>query len=152
MTRLEKLLLPLPVFLAFNLFLPLTAIASEDEIEDMINHWSSENIVTERKVAQTTSVSQLKDVSPTDWAYKALQSLVERYGCIAGYPNSTYRGNRAISRYEFAAGLNACLSQIERLIQQNEAVSRQDLETINRLAQDYQTELATLGSKVSSST
>ncbi|MGL5873773.1 MAG: iron uptake porin, partial [Xenococcaceae cyanobacterium] len=111
MTRFKNLLLSLPVFFAFNLFLPLSANASEDEIENIINSWSSENIAAKGAIAQTTSVSQLKDVSPTDWAYQALQSLVERYGCIAGYPNGTYRGNRAISRYEFAAGLNACLSQ-----------------------------------------
>lgn len=44
---------------------------------------------------QVTSVSQLTDVKPTDWAFQALQSLVERYGCIVGYPDKTYRGNRA---------------------------------------------------------
>ena len=65
---------------------------------------------------QVTNVSQLRDVSPGDWAFEALRSLVERYGCIAGYPDGTYRGNRAMSRYEFAAGLNACLQQIERLL------------------------------------
>ncbi|MGB5899009.1 MAG: iron uptake porin, partial [Geitlerinemataceae cyanobacterium] len=53
--------------------------------------------------SQVTSVSQLSDVQPTDWAFQALQSLVERYGCIAGYPDGTYRGNRALTRYEFAA-------------------------------------------------
>ena len=58
---------------------------------------------------QVTNVNQLRDVYPTDWAYEALRSLVDRYGCIVGYPNQTYRGNRALSRYEFAAGLNACL-------------------------------------------
>lgn len=55
-------------------------------------------------MSQVTSVSQFSDVQPTDWALLALQSLVERYGCIAGYPNSIYRGNRAITRYKFAAG------------------------------------------------
>lgn len=40
--------------------------------------------------AQVTSVSQLSDVQPTDWAFQALQSLVERYGCIAGYPDGTF--------------------------------------------------------------
>jgi S-layer homology domain len=57
-------------------------------------------------LAQITTVSQLSDIKPTDWAFQALQSLVERYGCIAGYPDKTYRGNRALTRYEFAAGLN----------------------------------------------
>jgi len=29
---------------------------------------------------QVTSVAQLSDVNPSDWAFQALQSLVERYG------------------------------------------------------------------------
>jgi hypothetical protein len=70
----------------------------------------------EQAVSQVTSVSQLSDVQPGDWAFQALQSLVERYGCIAGYPNGTFRGNRALSRYEFAAGLNACLDRVNELI------------------------------------
>lgn len=61
------------------------------------------------EIGQVTSVSQLSDVQPTDWAFQALQSLVERYGCIAGYPDGTFRGNRAATRYELAAALNACL-------------------------------------------
>ena len=67
-------------------------------------------------MAQVTSVSQLSDVQPTDWAFQALHSLVERYGCIAGFPNQTYRGDQALTRYEFAAGLNACLNQVNELI------------------------------------
>jgi hypothetical protein len=35
-------------------------------------------------------VTQLRDVSPGDWAFEALRSLVERYGCIAGYPDGTF--------------------------------------------------------------
>ena len=65
---------------------------------------------------QVTSVTQLSDVQPTDWAFQALQSLVERYGCIAGYPDGTYKGNRAMTRFDFAAGLNACLDRITELI------------------------------------
>lgn len=55
-------------------------------------------------------------MQPTDWAFQALQSLVKRYSCIAGYPNGTFRGNRALTRYEFAAGLNACLERVNELI------------------------------------
>ena len=58
-------------------------------------------------VSQITSVSELRDVTPDAWAYEALKSLVERYGCIVGYPDRTFRGDRALSRWEFAAGLNA---------------------------------------------
>ena len=66
------------------------------------------NTLAEKPFAQVNSVSQLSDVKQTDWAFQALQSLVGRYGCIAGYPDGTYRGNRAMTRYEFAAGLNSC--------------------------------------------
>ena len=97
---------------------------------------------------QVTNVNQLRDVSPSDWAYEALRSLVDRYGCIVGYPDQTYRGGQALSRYEFAAGLNACLNQIERLIASSEAVLREDIETINRLLQEFEAELATLGGRV----
>ncbi|BFM38656.1 probable porin; major outer membrane protein [Synechocystis sp. LKSZ1] len=97
---------------------------------------------------QVTSVSELRDVAPNDWAYEALKSLVERYGCIVGYPDKTFRGNRALSRWEFAAGLNACMNTMERLLQENVAVLRQDIDTLKRLAEDFQAELAALGTRV----
>ncbi|BAQ60801.1 hypothetical protein GM3708_1207 [Geminocystis sp. NIES-3708] len=97
---------------------------------------------------QVTSVSQLRDVSPNDWAFEALRSLVERYGCIVGYPDRTFRGNRALSRYEFAAGLNACMQQIERLIASSESILKEDIEKLKRLMVEFETELATLGARV----
>ncbi|MBW4537866.1 MAG: iron uptake porin [Myxacorys chilensis ATA2-1-KO14] len=99
---------------------------------------------------QVTSVSQLSDVRPTDWAFQALQSLVERYGCIAGYPDRTYRGNRATTRYEFAAGLNACLDRVNELIAASTAdlVKKEDLATLQRLQEEFATELATLRGRV----
>ncbi|WP_017651543.1 iron uptake porin [Fortiea contorta] len=101
-------------------------------------------------MAQVTSVSQLSDVQTTDWAFQALQSLVERYGCIAGYPNGTYRGNRALTRYEFAAGLNACLDRVNELIATGTAdlVTKQDLATLQRLQETFAAELATLRGRV----
>ncbi|MEH1772161.1 iron uptake porin [Nostoc sp.] len=111
---------------------------------------SLESPATADAVAQVTSVSQLSDVQPTDWAFQALQSLVERYGCIAGYPNSTYRGNRAMTRYEFAAGLNACLQRINELIatSTNDLVKKQDLTTLQKLQEEFTAELATLRGRV----
>ena len=107
-------------------------------------------LATTDAVAQVTSVSQLSDVQPTDWAFQALQSLVERYGCIAGYPNSTYRGNRAMTRYEFAAGLKACLERINELIatSTNDLVKKEDLATLQKLQEEFTAELATLRGRV----
>jgi hypothetical protein len=100
-------------------------------------------------MSQVTSVSQLSDVRPTDWAFQALQSLVERYGCIVGYPDGTYRGNRALTRYEFAAGVNACLDKVTQLIgSTGNLVTRDDLAILQRLQEEFAAELATLRGRV----
>jgi hypothetical protein len=104
----------------------------------------------DRTMSQVTSVSQLSDVQPTDWAFQALQSLVERYGCIAGYPNRTYRGDRALTRYEFAAGLSACLDRVSELIAASTSnlVQKKDLATLQKLQEQFAAELATLRGRV----
>lgn len=116
---------------------------------DQVNKYSNEG-KNSNSQAQVTSVSQFSDVQPTDWAFQALQSLVERYGCIAGYPNGTYRGNRALTRYEFAAGLNACLDRVNELIATATAdlVTKEDLATLQRLQEEFSAELATLRGRV----
>jgi hypothetical protein len=108
----------------------------------------------EEPMAQVTSVSQLQDVQPTDWPFPALQSLVERYACIAGYPDGTFRGNRALTRYEFAAGLNACLDSITQILAitapEEQRFTREDLATLEKLQAEFSTELKTLRSRVDS--
>ncbi|WP_298905013.1 iron uptake porin [uncultured Nostoc sp.] len=134
----------------------VTEVAQQPEILaqttiDQVNRYSNEGNQNNSQ-SQVTSVSQFSDVQPTDWAFQALQSLVERYGCIAGYPNSTYRGNRALTRYEFAAGLNACLDRVNELIATATAdlVTKQDLATLQRLQEEFSAELATLRGRVDS--
>jgi hypothetical protein len=92
---------------------------------------------------QVTSVSQLSDVKPTDWAYQAVQSLVERYGCIVGYPNSTFRGNRAATRYELAAALNACMDVVS-----DRFATKEDLLALRKLQEEFAKELAALKGRV----
>ncbi|MFN6531417.1 iron uptake porin [Nostoc sp. ChiSLP03a] len=125
--------------------------ADENKVLEEVNRYSNEG-KNQNSLSQVTSVSQFSDVQPTDWAFQALQSLVERYGCIAGYPNSTYRGNRALTRYEFAAGLNACLDRVNELIATATAdlVTKQDLATLQRLQEEFSAELATLRGRVDS--
>lgn len=125
------------------------AAPNDSDMLNQINRYSREGGANTSQ-DQVTNVSQLSDVSPGDWAYEALRNLVERYGCIAGYPDGTFRGNRALTRYEFAAGLNACLQQVERLITSgtSDFVTRQDLETLQRLVDEFRSELTTLGTRV----
>ncbi|MEP0872562.1 iron uptake porin [Trichocoleus desertorum AS-A10] len=125
--------------------LPSQAVPSSSEPISTIDT----SITPSPALSQVTSVSQLSDVTPTDWAFQALQSLVERYGCIAGYPDGTYRGNRSLSRYEFAAGLNACLDRVNELIAAaTEGPTAEDLATIRRLQEEFGAELATLRGRV----
>jgi hypothetical protein len=110
----------------------------------------SQNNLENTTAQGVTSVSQLSDVKPTDWAFTALQSLVERYGCIAGYPDRTFRGSRATSRYEFAAGLNACLDKINELLSAGLAdkVSKEDLAALQKLQEEFAAELALIRGRV----
>jgi hypothetical protein len=86
---------------------------------------------------QVTSVTQFSDVQPSDWAYQALSNLVERYGCVAGYPNGTYGGGKAMTRYEAAALLNACLDRVTEVTDE-----------LQRLIAEFKTELGVLKGRV----
>ena len=66
-----------------------------------------------------------------------MANLVEQYGCVAGYPNGTFRGNRAMTRYEAAALLNACLDRITEVTDE-----------LRRLLKEFETELAILKGRV----
>ena len=145
--RFRQLIKVAPVLIGTGIIVTSPVKAGEEvQTINQLNSYTPESFVFAKD--QVTSVSQLKDVSPTDWAYEALRSLVERYGCIVGYPDSTFRGNRALSRYEFAAGLNACMEQMERLIAASEAVLKEDIAKLQRLAKEFETELAALGARL----
>ncbi len=45
------------------------------------------------------------------WAYDAVQELVDQ-GIIIGYPDGTFQGDRAMTRYEFAAAISRMLDVI----------------------------------------
>ena len=143
--RFKNLLQLSSVLTAVSCIAANPVLAAEEQFTSVTELSEEEN-----PMAQVTSVSQFSDVQATDWAFQALQSLVERYGCIAGYPNGTYRGNRAMTRYEFAAGLNACLNRINELIEiaTRDFLTREDLITLQRLQSEFGPELATLRGRV----
>jgi len=68
--------------------------------------------LTAPAMAQVTSVSQLSDVQPTEWSYQAISNLISRYGCVAGYPNGTFKPGQPATRAELAALVNACIDRI----------------------------------------
>jgi hypothetical protein len=86
---------------------------------------------------QVTSITQFTDVRPGDWAFQALTNLIERYGCVAGYPNGSFKGGQALSRYEAAALLNACLDRVTEVTDE-----------LKKLMQEFEQELAVLRGRV----
>jgi len=101
----------------------------EQQDVDRFRAWESQN--------QVTSVSQFNDVRPTDWAYQALSNLIERYGCVAGYPDGSFKGGRAMTRFEAAALLNACLDRVTEVTDE-----------LKRLMAEFEKELAVLKGRV----
>ena len=111
-----------------SLIAPAASSAAEINLAG-VNQYASQE--------QVTSISQFSDVRPTDWAYQALSNLIERYGCVAGYPDGTYKGGRAMTRYEAAALLNACLDRVTEVTDE-----------LKRLMAEFEKELAMLKGRV----
>jgi hypothetical protein len=154
-----------PAIIGASILLATSAIASEplqnggsgnedaaiDPILNQIEEYNPTNLSQggDEPLQQVNFVNQLRDVRPTDWAFTALQNLAQRHGCLLAYSDGTYRGNRAMTRYEFAAGLDACLDQIQRqLANLDTGVSARDLETLRRLQQEFAGELTVLRRRV----
>jgi len=119
---------------ALGLLAPVAANATELNING-VSDYAASSASNSRE--QVTSITQFSDVYPTDWAYQALSNLIERYGCVAGYPNGTYRGNRAMTRFEAAALLNACLDRVTEVTDE-----------LKRLMKEFEKELAILKGRV----
>ncbi len=108
-------------------------------------------------MAQVTSVQQFSDVQPSDWAYEALAYLANseaeggldccRSGldCLEGYPDGTFRGGRAMTRYEFAAGLASCLDAV---VGRLDSLDPEALAQIEALQREFAAELAALRGRV----
>ncbi|MCC5598010.1 iron uptake porin [Nostoc favosum] len=134
---------------------PFARVQAEDLLGVLTTEKSTDSLQKVSQYAQldsppVTSVTQLSDVQPTDWAFQALQSLIERYGCIAGYSDGSFKGDRAMTRFEFATALNACLDKVNQRIDADitQMVNKEDLATLQKLQEEFATELATLRGRV----
>lgn len=110
--------------------MPSVNAQSQPEVGDILSQLSDSTRVT--------TVDELSDVQPTDWAYQALKSIIDRYNLDLGYPDGTYRGNRAMTRSEFAAAVEAALNTLVQLSDRNRSVFQEDLNTLAQLQLNYQ--------------
>src|SRR5579863_10783134 len=91
------------------------------------------------------------DVPADHWAYAAIAELAAK-GLVEGYPDGTFKGDRAMARYEMAMIVARLLARIESIQIPAPApapqVTRADLEALQRLINEFRAELAALGVRV----
>jgi len=131
-TPFQSLVAPAPATAA-----ELASLNSRETINDYMEQQEIDELKAWRSKNQVTSVNQFSDLRPSDWAYQALTNLVEKYGCVAGYPDGTYKGGQAMTRYEAAALLNACLDRVTEVTDE-----------LQRLMDEFKKELAVLKGRV----
>ena len=131
-TPFQSLVAPAPATAA-----ELASLNSRETINDYMEQQEIDELKAWRSKNQVTSVNQFSDLRPSDWAYQALSNLVEKYGCVAGYPDGTYKGGQAMTRYEAAALLNACLDRVTEVTDE-----------LQRLMDEFKKELAVLKGRV----
>lgn len=97
-----------------------------------------------------TSVEELKDAKSSHWAYEALRDLVEKYDVIEGYPDYTFKGTKAPTRYEMAAALDALIKSVGRDLARlgAEKANKADLEALAALQDEFKDELAAVRGRV----
>ena len=92
--------------------------------------------------AMTASAANpFSDVESDSWAYEAVASLSDR-NIIEGYPDSTFRGNKHITRYE--------LAQITaRLLAKKDSLTAEQQSIVDKLSREYANDLSNLGVRIS---
>lgn len=95
-------------------------------------------------LAQIVSITQLVDVKPTDYYYPALKSLVEKYGCTAGFPDDTFRGNKNMTRYEVVNTIDACMDKVVEVsgASSRNGVTKAEVTSLKNLINELQQEVA----------
>jgi hypothetical protein len=93
-----------------------------------------------------TLVMPFTDVPADHWAYQALLNLAGVYGCVSGYPDGTFRGENTVTRFEFAAGMDACLGALVGIASQQAEERDREVQTLIQSMEQSLLELRQLDS------
>ncbi|MEO1207960.1 MAG: S-layer homology domain-containing protein [Cyanobacteria bacterium J06638_20] len=99
-------------------------------------------------LAETTLGFPLVDVRPDHWAASAVTNLIDNYSCLAGYPDGTFRGDELVTRYEFAAAMDACLASLLNQIEQTRQTEQIELTELMNNLEALEAELGSLSEDV----
>ena len=92
-------------------------------------------------VTTAFAANPFSDVTPQDWAYQSVAQLAAA-GVINGYPDGTFKGQNNITRFEMAQMVAKAMANESRANAEQQAM-------INRLADEFSSELNNLGVRVS---
>lgn len=129
---------------------------AKDLILNQASGASSVKVAAEPTPATTAPAVSNGIVKPGDWQYTALQELSAKYGCNPNF------NNQPVLAIEFARGLNACVNRVETSLAlqqstppappaptaQSNTVTREDLEVLKRLTQEFRAQLTEIDNKI----
>ncbi|MDY6960029.1 MAG: iron uptake porin, partial [Halobacteriota archaeon] len=118
----------------------------ESDLLEQLNDYGQEGQTQNNSESQdqVTSVTELTDIDPF-W-FEAVEKMVDKYGCIVGYPDETFRGQRNITRYEFAAAVSRCMEYWEERLVGDDDI--EGLAVLRRIVNDLREEIALLQGRV----
>jgi len=90
------------------------------------------------------AANEIKDVDPSNWAYKSIKMLVDK-GYLAIYEDNTFRGDQALSRTVFAAALAKLIDQIQS---GDLKMGGRDADAVKKLGDEFKGEMADYDSKM----
>lgn len=95
-------------------------------------------VMTLTLLSSAVFAADIKDVPPDHWAYKAVQSLVDK-GYLTLYQDGTFQGGHAVDRYTFADVIARLLAQLQS---GSVEAAPDDVKTLSRLVNEFRVELA----------
>ncbi|MBI2267735.1 MAG: S-layer homology domain-containing protein [Armatimonadetes bacterium] len=89
------------------------------------------------------------DLPAKHWAFDAVNQLSQK-GLLEGYPDGTFKGDRAASRYEVAMVVARIVAKVEKLspADLSKYATKNDLNALRRLVDEFRKELDALGVRV----
>ena len=113
-------------------------------IDVVANNDSAFAQAARQRDATVVAVNELTDVEGDEWAYEAVQGLVEKYDALEGYPDSSFRGKRKATRFELAAATYDLATYFSDEI----ALDREDLAKLAKLLDEFSGEVKTIQGRV----
>lgn len=83
------------------------------------------------------AATQIKDVDPSHWAYKSVKLLIDK-GYMSLYEDSTFRGDKTVSRYQLAEIVAQIL---EKIGEGSTTVNPSDVTNIRQVTVEFRKEL-----------